>query len=78
MEAVTQELNLLKDEQNEITESIELSTQMLASASEEVDKARQTWFKNSAVHVPTRLSRNRNGLPRSGIGPWVNLLHCFA
>ena len=38
----------------------------------------ESWFKNSTIPVLTRLSRNRNSLPRSVTGPRVNILHCFA
>ena len=41
MEAMTQELKLLEDEENDIAKLSELSTQMLAFANEEKDKARQ-------------------------------------
>jgi len=41
VEAMTQELKVLQDEKNEIAESIELSTQTLASANGEVEKACQ-------------------------------------
>ena len=45
MEAIAQELKLLKAEENDITKAIEVSTQKLASISEKINKAGQMMAK---------------------------------